>query len=137
MQSAIPSEVLAAYGQIAPDARAVLLDIRALILEITKDHAQIGPVQEALKWGQPAYQPQRARIGSTLRLWVDKDDGRPTLFINCQSDLMAQIREIYPSQFRYTGARAVALFGGLGGVREEVAHIILMVLTYHIRKAQR
>lgn len=132
----IPSEVLAAFEQIPPNARSVLLDIRALILEITKDHAQIGPVQEVLKWGQPSYLPQKPRIGSTLRLWTEKEAGRPTLFINCQSDLMEQIREIYPSQFHYTGARAISLRGNLGEVRKAVSHIILMVLTYHIRKAQ-
>ncbi|MFT6452497.1 MAG: hypothetical protein ACJA06_001998 [Halocynthiibacter sp.] len=136
MQKSMPAEISAAYEQIAPDARPVLLDIRALLYETVKDHAQIGPVQEVLKWGQPSYLSQKARIGSTLRLGTSKDDGRPTLYINCQSDLMEQIREIYPSQFHYAGARAVSLLGDLAEVREAVSHIILMVLTYHIRKAR-
>lgn len=136
MQKSIPGEILAAFEQVEPNARAVLLDIRALILETTNNSAEIGAIDETLKWGQPSYLPKKARIGSTLRLWVDKDDGHPTLFVNCQTDLLDQIREIYPSQFRYGGARAVSLCGTLADVRAPVSHIILLVLTYHIRKAR-
>jgi len=80
--------VAAAIARHPPAVRAALLELRALILETAAGLAEVGPVVETLKWGQPAYLPKRPRVGTTLRIDALKGraDGVALLF-HCQSRL--------------------------------------------------
>jgi len=43
------------FDSFAPEARAGLLALRALIFQTAATIPGVGQVQETLKWGQPAY----------------------------------------------------------------------------------
>jgi hypothetical protein len=59
------AEIFAAY----PAAiRTKLKAVRQLIFEVAKTTDGIAPLQETLKWGEPAYLPAASKIGSTIRL---------------------------------------------------------------------
>lgn len=119
----------------APDAiRERLLTIRELIIAAAKAEA-IGPLEETLKWGEPAYLPKRARVGTTLRLgWSDT---RVTLFVHCQTTLIDQYRERFPTGFLYEGNRAAHLAMDAPLPEAEVQQMAALALTYHRVKQRR
>ncbi len=109
--------------------------LRALILDTASSLPEIGPVEETLKWGQPAYRPRRPRTGTTLR--IDALKGSPdgyALFIHCQSRLAAEFREIYPDVFRFDGERALLFVTGEPPPVGPLQHCIALALTYHARR---
>ncbi|SHH70208.1 protein of unknown function (DU1801) [Massilia sp. CF038] len=94
-------------GMPAP-ARARLLQLRALIFTTAAALEHVGPLQETLKWGEPAYLTAVSKSGSTIRLgWNSKMPARYALYFNCQTDLIASFRLALPDEFHYEGNRAI------------------------------
>ncbi|WP_224814322.1 DUF1801 domain-containing protein [Hasllibacter sp. MH4015] len=87
------------------------------------------PLQETLKWGQPAYLPAK-RAGTTLRLGVEAD--HPALFVHCGTTLVDRYRAEFPNEFTYSGNRAVLLSPGFSEAAFQ--QIAAMALTYHRAK---
>ena len=59
--------------------------------------AGIGPLEESLKWGQPAWRPSRARTGSTLRLnWSETTASMLLAYVDCKTDLATQMQIRFP-----------------------------------------
>lgn len=110
--------------------------VRDLVFQTVTEHAEIGPITETLKWGEPAYLTEKTKSGSTLRLGQTRADKLPALFVNCKTDLIAQFRELYPNSFAYDGVRALVLSDPPEAVREELKHCIALTLTYHLRKSR-
>lgn len=128
------AEVAAVFRRYPDHARATLLQIRQLIFE-TAIATQTAPVQETLKWGEPAYLPAK-KHGTTIRLGAS--DTHAALFVHCQTTLLDQYRERFPTEFTYEGNRAVrfALDAKLNSAA--LAQIIALALTYHKeRRAKR
>lgn len=123
--------VAAAFDAVAPDARDGLLALRALILETGNDLPQIGRLEEALRWGQPAYLTPERKAGTTIRLGVPKK-ARFALFVHCQTRLIADYSEMFPGQDRINGNRAI-LFDDVTQI-DPVRHgwLIRRALTYHL-----
>lgn len=115
------------------EARRGLLALRALILDTAAELPAVGRVEEALRWGQPAYLTPDSKSGSTLRLGVPKG-ARFGLFVHCQSRLIPEYLMTFPAWDRVEGTRAV-LFDHPDEV-EPIRHgwLIKRALTYHIRK---
>ncbi|MBF9044195.1 DUF1801 domain-containing protein [Rhodobacterales bacterium HKCCE4037] len=86
------------------------------------------PLTETLKWGQPAYLPAK-RAGTTLRLGVEAD--QPALFVHCQTDLVSRYRVLFPTEFRYSGSRAVLLPPQGPFAEAAFQQIAAMAMTYH------
>jgi hypothetical protein len=120
--------VFAAYPQAL---RQKLLALRELVFEAAAD-ADAAPLEESLKWGQPAYRPKVANTGTTVRLDATKSGGY-ALYIHCQTTLAAQFRDLYPKRFRYEGDRALLFEAGEDPPREELRHCIALALSYHRR----
>lgn len=74
--------VKTAFETVQPDARRGLLALRALIFKTAARLPEVGPIEEALRWGQPAYLTPLTKSGSTLRLGVPKAGGF-ALFAHC------------------------------------------------------
>ena len=128
----MPAEVRAAFDAFAPLARAGLLQLRDLILAQAADLPQVGPISEALRWGQPAYLTSQTKAGSTLRLGVPKSGGF-ALFVHCQTSLIADFRAVAGDRFRYEGQRAV-LFARAGDLQPDLlALLIRRALGWHWR----
>ncbi|MBL4626750.1 MAG: DUF1801 domain-containing protein, partial [Roseicyclus sp.] len=108
-------------------ARARLLEMRALIFAAA-EATGTAPLTETLKWGQPAYLPAK-KAGTTPRLGIS--NGAPVLFVHCQTDLVDRYRTAFPTEFTYSGTRAVHV--PADGPFNDAAfqQIAALALTYH------
>lgn len=126
--------VFEAYPQ---DIRAPLEELRDTILDVGRALNGIGPVEESLKWGQPAYRPMRPRVGTTLRIGPANDvDGALgyALYVPCQTRLIQDFRQLYRDRLRYAGDRAVLFAAGETPPPAPLRHFIALALTYHSRE---
>lgn len=124
-------DVAAAFDAAAPDALQGMLDLRALIFDVAQDQPQIGDVQEALRWGQPAYLTPQTKSGSTVRIGTPKSGGF-ALFVHCQTTLIADFITAFPGADRIDGTRAI-LFDDPEQI-DAMRHgwLIFRALTYHL-----
>lgn len=126
------SDVVAAWPKAA---QSRFHEIRGIVFDATKDIARLTLV-ETLKWGEPSWLPDRARIGSTLRVaWSDKSPDQIGLFVNCNTAIGDTMRQLYPADFTYDGTRALRL--PLQGALpvQAIAHCAVLTLTWHSRTA--
>ncbi len=133
MTQSIPTPVLQAFQQMAPAHRKALLDVRELIFEVAQSDPRIGPIEETLRWGEPAYVTSKNRTGSTIRLSIEKDSGMPALFFNCQTTLVEGFRQQFGSALTYSKNRAVVLDREYGQHSSALKICITAALTYHLR----
>ena len=114
-----------------PAAQSRFTKLRALILNAAQD-ADVGPVEESLKWGQPAWRPKRPRTGSTLRLnWQENAPQSLALFVDCKTTLCATMRDIYPYDFQYESNRALRLNLSTPLPLQAIDHLARLTFTYH------
>lgn len=113
-------------------ARAGLLRLRALIFEVAAETPGVGRIEEALRWGQPAYLTPDTGAGSAIRLGVPKAGGF-ALFVTCSTSLIEDFRLVAPVGMRFEGKRAV-LFRDAGEI-DEAAMVVLIrrALSYHLK----
>lgn len=115
------------------DARRQFTDIRAIILNAARE-AEVGPVEESLKWREPAWRPKRAKQGSTLRLnWSSNLPSTIALFAGCKTTLSATMQEIYPTDFKYESNRGLRLDLGAPLPRQAIDHLARLTFTYHCK----
>lgn len=123
--------VAAAFDAAAPKARTGLLTLRDLIFETAAELPGIGRLQEALRWGQPAYLTPETKSGSTLRLGVPKK-AEFALFVTCKTSLIADYTDMFPGQDRIEGSRAI-LFDDPSQIDpQRHGWLIRRALTYHL-----
>ena len=128
-----PSPAVDAVFKAIPKApRARLLNLRDVIFDAARA-ADTGPLEESLKWGQPAYRPLKPRTGTTLRLgWNEALPNRVSLYVPCQTTLLDSYRERFPDAARYDGNRAIHIDGDID--TDALHQIAVMALTYHRAK---
>ena len=126
----IPAPVRAVIDGYPSDAREGVLSLRALIIDVARRIPDLGPLDETLKWGQPAYLPHLPRTGSTLRIGMHKA-ARFALFTHCRTTIISDYARAFPAWDRLDGNRAV-LFDTRGQIEpERLSHLIRHALTYH------
>lgn len=130
----IPPTVLPAFEKFAPTHRATLQALRDLIFETAKSDARIGDVEEALRWGEPAYLTSRTKSGTTIRLGVEKVSGLPAMFFNCNTTLVEEFRQQFDAALQYSKNRAVLVQETEGETGNALRICIASALTYHLRK---
>jgi len=118
-----------------PDATQVhFSDLRRIAHDVAHA-ADIGHLSESLKWGQPAWRPARLRIGSTLRVdWSPAAPDRLMAFVDCKTDLAAQMSTRFPGQFHNDGRRALAFDLDVPVDRDAVWQLAHLTFTYHRTK---
>jgi hypothetical protein len=127
--------VKAAFASYPQEIGDALRDLRATILDVADAVKTIGSIEESLKWGQPAYRPIGARVGTTIRVGpMPKSDSEYALFFHCQTTLAEDFEELYPGVFRIVDNRALVF--SLGDVPPDLPlrHCIAIALTYHLRE---
>lgn len=130
----MPTEVAAAFDRFPPVARRRLLGLRALIVEVA-DELEVGPLEEALRWGEPAYLTSASKAGTTLRLGVlEGPPGAVALYVSCQTDLVATFRARHGDRLTYEGKRAVVLGSEVEVPEDVLRDCIALALTYKRRK---
>ena len=129
-------EIKAAFAVEDPKARAGMLALRDLILVTAARLPQVGPVEEALRWGQPSYLTPETKSGSTLRLGQPKG-GCFALFVHCQSTLIPDYLQAFPAWDRVEGTRAL-LFDDVSEI-DPIRHgwLVERALTYHLHKTAK
>ena len=131
----LPPEVAAAFNAFPPAARARLLELRALIFDVAGATPAVGPLTEALKWGEPAYLTEASKSGSTIRLGLTRaDPPRCAIYLNCKTTLVAEFRAAFAEAFDFEGNRGVLLNPAEPLPKGALAQAITMALTYHRRK---
>jgi hypothetical protein len=127
-------DVAAVFAAYPPDVREQLLSIRQLIFAMASATDGVGPLEEALRWGQPSYLTTVSKSGSTIRIdRVRPEPGRYALYFHCQTNLVATYRERYP-ELIYGGNRSILLSAAEALPVEPLRHCIALALTYHLRK---
>lgn len=130
-------DIAAVFESYPAPLRKALLALRALILDTAAALDGVGPVEEALRWGQPSYLTAKTKSGTTIRIdRVKADSHRYALYVHCQTDLIAQFKERYPSELTYDGKRAVIFDLETPPPEDIVRHCIALALTYRARKGR-
>ncbi len=116
-------------------AQQHLLATRAILLDVA-DSAEVGALEESLKWGQPAWRPRKARTGATLRLnWTADRPDKLMAFVDCKTDLASQMSTRFPGQYHNDGRRALGFDLDRPLPGDAVAQLAYLTFTYHRAKA--
>ena len=135
MSPAIPAEVQALFKTWPAPMQSGLTHLRRLILTEAAHLPAIGPVTEALRWGQPAYLTLQTGAACSLRIGPAKGHDF-ALFVHCRTDLIESFAAGPGHGMRFQGTRAV-LFATQVEINEDaLPHLIRRALTYHLPKAQ-
>jgi hypothetical protein len=123
------SRVFAAYP---PLLKPRLLALRNLIFATAQTCDGVGKIEEALRWGEPAYLTPESRSGSTIRLgWHKKQPSHYALYFNCKTSLVTEFRLMFADQLTLVGNRAI-LFAAEDELPTDIVAIcIAAALTYH------
>jgi hypothetical protein len=98
--------VKAAFDEHPPALRGALLGLRRLILKTAAQTSGVGVLIETLKWGEPAYLPEKPGIGTTIRVNAAKgSNDRYAAYFHCRTTLVPSFRRLYRDEFRFEGNR--------------------------------
>ncbi|WP_299280488.1 hypothetical protein [uncultured Tateyamaria sp.] len=110
--------------------------MRALFLDVAAQ-ADIGPLDESLKWAQPAWRPRKPRIGSTLRLnWSPSVPDRLITYVDCKTDLAGQMATRFPGAFHNDGRRSLGFDLDTDLPTNALWQLAHLTFTYHLTKRQ-
>ncbi|MEM7132036.1 MAG: DUF1801 domain-containing protein [Chloroflexota bacterium] len=113
-----------------------LMALRNLILETAANIEGVGPIEETLKWGQPAYLTSQSKSGSTIRLgWKDAAEPQYAMYFICNTNLVERFRLMFPEGLHFEGNRAIVFNQGDTLPIEKLSECIAAALTYHRDKA--
>jgi len=122
-------ELAAMFDKAPPVAREGMLALRRLIFDCAAGMPEVGGVEEALRWGQPAY---LTRKGSTLRLGATAEGF--ALYAHCRTDIVSAFAGAFPGMDRIEGNRAVH-FRDVGEI-DPARHgqMVRHALGYHLKR---
>lgn len=113
---------------------ATLLAVRELIFDCAAANAAVGSIEEALKWGEPAYLTG-SKIGSTIRLnWRKDSPGLGFIYFICSTNLVDSFRALFPHDLQCQGNRAIVLDVQKPLPEQPLRICLTMALTYHLSK---
>ena len=128
----MPTNVAEVFEAAPEPVRKTLLELRNLIANAAAQ-AEVGPLTETLKWGEPAYIPP-AKAGTAVRLgWKPATPNTIRLLVNCRTSLVEQWREHYGDTLDFEGRRALVLPAAGPLPTDAVRHCIALALTYRRR----
>ena len=114
-------------------ARAAAGAVRALIRQEAA-RAEVGPLSETLKWGEPAFLTEASKAGTTVRLaWKPNAPDVLRLLVHCQTTLIDDWRGRFP-ELRFDGNRALLLPLDAPLPELELRLCLASALTYHRSK---
>jgi hypothetical protein len=119
-----------------PDrVRGSMLELRELVFQAAASTEGVGPIEETLKWGEPAYVTSATKSGSTVRMdWKPNKPEQFALYFHCQTNLIETFRTLFPRDFEFQGNRALVFKVGEHIPKEAVVFCLSASLTYHLRK---
>jgi Domain of unknown function (DU1801) len=115
--------------------KKALFALRALIVQTAKETLGVGPIEEALRWGQLSFMTTESGSGSTIRIDAIRGDPKKyAIFFNCQSGLIAEFRNQYPGKMQFVGERSIEFSIEQPLPEAELKHCISLALTHRLRK---
>ena len=135
MKSIPNPDVAAVFDGYPPPMRDKLMVLRQLIFETAAEIDGVGPLEETLRWGEPAYITSESKSGSTIRIDRRKsNDAQYAMYFHCQTNLVDAFRTVFPNAFRYEGNRAIIFDEDEDIPVEALKACIAWALTYHSDK---
>ncbi len=126
------ARVSAVFDTYPPEVRKLTMRLRQLVFDTAAGLAEVGEVEETLKWGEPSYV---TKIGSTIRLgWKASHPDECKLLFHCGTRLVDTFKELYRDALTFEGNRAIVLHKNAELPIVPLKHCISMALTYHRRK---
>lgn len=119
-----------AFSAFPDEVKNGLLHLRALILDVAGRTEGVGPLEETLKWGQPAYLTPETKLGTTIRLGCPKAGGF-AIYVHCQTSIVSDFKALFPDDFDYEGHRAIHFATTEVLPTEKLELFITSALTYH------
>ena len=94
----------------------------------------MGPLEETLKWGAPAYLTARSKSGSTIRIgWRKSAPAHYAIYFHCQTRLVDSFRTLFPQGLTFVGNRSI-IFNERNDLPADAVELrIGRALTYHLR----
>lgn len=136
MTDDIPEQTCSAWQGIPDSLAERLMELRRLILDTVRDNPAIGPLEETLKWGEPAFLTSATGAGTTVRINRHKKSAdQYAFYVNCRTDLIERYKQLYGDQLTFDGNRAVVFDISAQLPVDPVRHCIAMALTYHLRNS--
>jgi len=133
MLADMPEQISDRFQAYQGPQRAMLKDLRKLILETAQEIDAVGHIEETLKWGQPSFLTVRPKTGSTVRIdTVKGSDDTVGVYFICHTGLVDRFKEIYPDKFEIKGNRELLFNVHKPLPIKELKHCIAMALTYHL-----
>jgi len=124
-------EVEAVFGSFPTDMCEIAMCLRDLIYDVADDTPQVGPIEEALRWGQPSYLTPQTKAGSTLRIGLAKNGGC-AIFAHCATDIISTYAATFAGSDQIEGNRAVIFQDNSDIVPDRLRLLIFHGLTYHL-----
>lgn len=110
-----------------------LLRIRPILYEAA-EVGGFGPLEESLKWGEPAWRPVKPRTGSTLRIaWPPNSPNELGLFVNCKTKISGIVTDVYPNSFRHIAPRALFVNCDKPLPTDAIAYLATVTFGWHKR----
>jgi hypothetical protein len=129
-------EIKAVFDAMPAPHRRKLLALRQLIFDTAAEMENVGPLEEALKWGQPSYLTSKSKSGTTIRIdQIRKQPDRYGLFVHCLTSLLTIFRDLYKQELNFDGNRCIWFNVSDDLPEEAVRHCISLALTYHRDKS--
>lgn len=129
---ATPEDVAAAFDAVPAGVAERLLAVRAIAYSVADGIVEAGGLREYTAWGEPTLRPVNNKIGSSIRLGVQRD-GVPAMFVHCGTPLVSEFRAA-ASHLSYEGKRAVLLAEDVPFPEAELQHLIELAFTLHLRR---
>ncbi|XOV87649.1 MAG: DUF1801 domain-containing protein [Pseudomonadota bacterium] len=134
MKNSIRADVKETFDRFPRKARNKLLQIRRLIYRSAATTPGVSPIEETLKWGEPAYLTPTTGSGSTIRLgWKASDPDYCHVYFICTTNLVDSFRTLFPALL-CDGNRAIRIPLDAPLEEEVLARCLGMALTYHLDK---
>jgi hypothetical protein len=128
------TEVEKVFKTYPPIMRKKLLVLRAQIYKIAAATAGVGPLEETLKWNEPAYLTTQSKSGSTLRIaWKHAKPTEYGMYFHCRTNLIETFRTLFPDEFRFEGNRAIIFHQDDDVPLDSLGLCIAAALTYHLK----
>jgi len=128
------SDIKSKFNSYPLNIRPKLERLRELIFEVAANTEGVGKLEEALKWGEPAFLTSQSKSGTTIRIdWKDKNPNQYAMYFNCQTTLIETVKTLFP-ELKTEGSRAILFNISDQLPEDEIRNCIAMALTYHQSK---
>ena len=133
MPDKMPEAFKSIFDSWPKKVRLEATEIRSLIhevaAEIKLEHFSSAPLEEALKWGEPAFV---LKTGSTLRMgYREKNPDVLSLYFICNTNLVDTFRELYGDQLVLVDNRELQIQCGDTSSKTMIRDCIRKTLEYH------